>query len=43
MVFESREILAPYFAGTEMAIVEFVGEGEVDAFDVWRKNSGAGA
>ena len=43
MVLESREILAPYFAGAEMAIIEFVGEREMNAFDIWRENSGAGA
>lgn len=35
--------MAPYFAGAEMTVVEFVGEGEVEAFYVWREDCGARA
>ena len=34
VVFKAREVLPPYFASAEMAIVKFESKGKVEAFDV---------
>ena len=36
MIFEAGEIVAPYFASTEVPVIDLVGEIEVDPFDIVR-------
>lgn len=43
MVFETWKVLAPNFAGTEVTVIDLVGEGEVKPFYVWWESSSTGA
>lgn len=43
VVFQLGEVFPPYFARAHMAIFYSVGEGEVEAFDVRRKDGSARA
>ena len=43
VVFETGQAVAPYLPGPHVAIVDFVGEREVDAFYVRRQDGGTGA
>lgn len=43
MVFEAGEVGAPEFAGAEVPVVDFVGEVEVDALDIFGEERGAWA
>ncbi len=43
VVFQTGEVFPPYFARAHVAIFYFVGEGEVEAFDIRREDGGARA